>query len=126
MSKRREILLGVCSIPIAGVSGLAAAREATAQDRALREIDEDRARELLLEAGDELAVGRHARARLRLKTLLNVYGDSAFVPQARILLFYSTATSYPSLYEGKEVLERVQLYLEELESADKSDASTKA
>jgi hypothetical protein len=123
MSKRRDVLLGACSIPIAGIAGLGSTQKNVPRDEALREAREGRDRELLAEAADDLAAGRHVRARLLLNTLLNVYGDGSFAPLARILLFYSLATSYPNLHGGDDVLKRVEAYLEEVKAATKGSGA---
>ena len=116
MSSRRSVLLGVCSMSIVGTTGLAQTGEGAALDEASKEAREGRDRELFLESAVDIAEGRHIRARILLKTLIGVYPESPLVQKAKLLLFFSTATSYPGLFGGREVLAGVNKYIEQMDA----------
>ena len=117
MASRRNVILGVCSAPFASGTLVGQSESDKTQERAAAEAREGRDRELFLEAAVNIAAGKQVRARLSLRTILNVYPESPLIPQVRLLLFYSTVQSYPDLHNGAGALECVEAYLKNLEAS---------
>src|SRR5689334_21177726 len=102
MLTRRDVLAGLATLPVAGTR--AAVADAGASDA-------KREKELFLEGAVELANGRYIRARLLLSTLISVYERIPFVPQARVLVFYTHAAENPRMFDGSRLLREIDEYL---------------